>query len=75
MEDNIKKIFFEVFPTLTESDFAWEKHQKDYENWDSFAQLQLITMAEEKFNVKLSLEEAISITSPKKLLEYVKSHL
>lgn len=75
MEDEIKKIFFDVFPTLNESDFEWEKHQKDYENWDSFAQLQLITLAEEKFNVELSLEEAISITTPKKLLEHVKSHL
>lgn len=75
MEDEIKKIFFDVFPTLNESDFEWEKHQKDYENWDSFAQLQLITLAEEKFNVELSLEDAISITTPKKLLEHVKSHL
>lgn len=75
MENEIKKIFFEVFPSLKESDFDWDKNQNDYENWDSFAQLQLITMAEEKFQIELSLDDAISITTAKKLLDLVKSHL
>ena len=38
VKNTIKNIFFEVFPNLSESDFAWEKEQKDYTNWDSFAQ-------------------------------------
>lgn len=74
-EENIKKIFFEVFPNLTESTFDFKKGQKDYDNWDSFAQLNLITLAELKFNIKLTLEDAISIKSAQDLLECVSSHL
>jgi len=39
IEKMVKEIFFEVFPTLAENNFGWEKEQKDYDNWDSFAQL------------------------------------
>jgi len=75
LEENVKKIFFQTFPNMPESDFDWKKHQPDYENWDSFAQLQLITLAEETFGIKLDLEESISITSAEGLLSCVRSHL
>lgn len=75
LKDEVKKIFFEVFTTLEESEFDWNKKQKDYGNWDSFAQLNLITLAESKFDINLTLDESISITSAKELLECIKSHL
>jgi len=75
LENTIKKIFFEVFPNLQETDFSWNKEQKDYDNWDSFAQLNLITFAESKFNITLSLEESIDIKSASDLLKCVRSHL
>ena len=75
MEEDVKKLFFEVFPILTENDFDWNKKQEEYPNWDSFAHLQLITMAEEKFNITLTLEEATTIKSAKDLLTHIKSHL
>jgi len=71
----IKNIFFEVFSNLAENDFVWEKEQKDYEGWDSFAQLNLITFAESKFNIEFSLEESIEIKSANDLLELINSHL
>lgn len=71
----IKNIFFEVFPNLSEADFSWEKEQKDYENWDSFTQLNLITLTEAKFNIALSLEESIDIKSANDLFKCVISHL
>ena len=71
----MKNIFFEVFPNLSESDFTLEKEQKDYESWDSFAQLNLITFTETKFDITFSLEESIEIKSGNDLLECVKSHL
>ena len=71
----IKKIFFEVFSNLDKSDFSWEKEQKDYENWDSFAQLNLITFAEAKFNISLTLEESIEIKSANELLKIIERHL
>ncbi len=51
------------------------KEQKDYESWDSFAQLNLITFVESKFDITLSLEESIDIKSAHDLLECVRSHL
>ncbi len=75
LKEKIKDIFFEVFPNMNKIDFSWEKEQKDYENWDSFAQLNLITFAEAKFNIEFSLEESIEIKSPNDLLKSVQSHL
>jgi len=75
LKGKIKDIFFGVFPNLTENDFLWEKEQKDYENWDSFAQLNLITFSEAKFDITLTLDESIEIKSANDLLKSVQSHL
>ena len=75
IKNEIKKIFFEVFQNMTEQDFKWEKQQKDFENWDSFAQLNLITLSEAKFDISFSLDESIEIKSANELLECIKSHL
>ena len=72
---DIKNIFFEVFPKLSKNEFGWEKEQKDYENWDSFAQLNIITFAESKFDISFSLDESIEIKSANDLLECINSHL
>lgn len=74
IENEIKKIFFEVFPTIQSQVFDWNKQQKDYENWDSFAHLHILTLTEEKFGISLTIEESTSIDSAKKLLECVSSH-
>ena len=75
IKNDVKDIFFEVFPKLSENEFVWEKEQKDYENWDSFAQLNIITFAESKFDVSFSLNESIEIKSANDLLECINSHL
>ena len=71
----IKKIFFDLFPGLNDNDFDWRKPQTDYEDWDSFAQMQLITSAESKFNIQIDIDDVISITSAQDLLNYIKSHI
>jgi len=75
IESEIKKIFFDVFPMMSDEEFDWDKKQKDYENWDSFAHLHLLTLSEEKFNVTLNVDESTSIDSARKLLEYIRSHV
>lgn len=75
LETEIKNIFFEIFPNMPTSDFDWDKHQKDYPNWDSFAQLHLIALAESKFDIQIDLDNSINFTSAKDLLECVKSLL
>ena len=75
IKKDVKSIFFEVFPKLSENEFAWEKEQKDYDSWDSFAQLNMITFAESKFDVSFSLDESIEIKSANDLLKCIKSHM
>ena len=75
LRDQTKKIFFDVFQNMNEADFVWKKQQKDYEGWDSFAQLNLITLSEAKFDITLSLDESIEIKSANELLECIKLHL
>ena len=75
LDVDVKKIFFETFPLLTESDFSWEKTQNNYDDWDSFAQLNLITLTEAKFEINFSDDEITSINSPKTLLDMIKSKI
>lgn len=75
IKTDVKNIFFEVFPKLPKDQFGWEKEQKDYDNWDSFAQLNIITFAESKFDITFSLDESIEIKSANDLLNCINSHL
>ncbi len=72
IKNEIKRIFLQVFPTIN-GNLDWGKHQKDYDGWDSFAQLQLITMAEEFFKIEINLDDAITIISAQKLFDCVRS--
>ena len=74
LEDNLKTIFLDTFPNMKENEFDLDKRQEEYENWDSFAHLNLITMAESKFGINLSIDDATSIISARDLLDRVKSH-
>ena len=74
LEDDIKAIFLDTFPDMKEDEFDLDKKQEEYENWDSFAHLNLITMAESKFGINLSIDDATSIISARNLLDRVKSH-
>ena len=69
----IKEVFLQIFPDLNESDFDWKKKQNDYEDWDSFSQLNLITMLEEKFSISISDMDSISIRSAEDALNFVKN--
>ena len=74
LEDDIKTIFLDTFPDMKENEFDLDKKQEEYENWDSFAHLNLITMAESKFGINLSIDDATSIISARNLLDRIKSH-
>ena len=74
IDDEIKKIFFEVFPNLNESNFDWKKKQNDYNDWDSFSQLSLITMVESKFDISITDDESVSIRSAEDIQKLVNRH-
>ena len=65
----------DTFLDMKENEFDLDKKQEEYENWDSFAHLNLITMAESKFGINLSIDDATSIISARNLLDRVKSYI
>ena len=75
LEDDVKSIFLDTFPNMKENEFDLDKLQENYESWDSFAQLNLITLSESKFGITISIDETISIVSARNLLDCIKSHL
>jgi len=74
LKSEIKNVFFSVFPNLKEEDFDWEKHQSSYDDWDSFAQMQLITAMESKFKIKFDIDDVIAVTCAHDLLKFIESH-
>ena len=73
VENQLKGIFISVFPNVTESAFSWEKDQTEYENWDSFTHLRLVTEIENKFNIKLEIEEVLGARSASDFLKIMKT--
>tara|TARA_B100000029_G_scaffold515962_1_gene625807 strand:+ start:763 stop:1026 length:264 start_codon:yes stop_codon:yes gene_type:complete len=71
IDDEIKKIFLEVFPDMKERDFNWKKKQKDFEDWDSFSHLNLITMLEDVFKIEVSDNDAITLQSAEDIRNFI----
>ena len=72
-ESTLKQIFIDIFPDVDESSFNWDKKQSDYENWDSFAHLRIISEIEEKFSIQLDVEDVIYITNASGFLKIIKN--
>lgn len=54
--EEVKAIFRDVFDD-EEMEVTPEMTARDYDDWDSLAQIQLIVAAERRFNVKFTTEE------------------
>lgn len=72
IEQQIKIIFLDVFQEINESSFDWNKEQNDYENWDSFAHLRIVSDLEEKFNIQLEIDDFVYIRSASGFLKIIK---
>jgi len=76
VDEQLKAIFLDVFQAeLSDSTFDWEKQQNDYENWDSFGHLRIISEIEEKFGIKLDIDDVIYITSASGFLKIIKDKI
>ena len=70
-EEKLRNIFLKVFKGLKEEDFSLDRKQEEYENWDSFAHMNLISEAENEFKVNFEMEEVVSIGSARDMLNMV----
>jgi len=75
VEEQTKAIFLNVFPEINEPSFDWNKEQNDYENWDSFAHLRIVTEIEEKFDIKLEIEDFVYIRNASGFLKIIKDKI
>ena len=75
VEEQTKAIFLNVFPEINKPSFDWNKEQNDYENWDSFAHLRIVTEIEEKFDIKLEMEDFIYIRNASGFLKIIKDKI
>ena len=71
IKNEITNIFKETFPELKEKELELDKHQNDFENWDSFAHMEIVGKVEEKFKVSLEMDEVISLETPRKFIEII----
>ena len=75
VDEQLKAIFLDVFQEINESSFDWNKEQNDYENWESFAHLRIVSEIEEKFDIKLEMEDFIYIRNASGFLKIIKDKI
>ncbi len=75
IEEKVKKIFVELFPELILDDFKLSKKQCEFDNWDSFAHLELIVRLEKEFNISIDIGDALDADSAQSLVEIITNKL
>tara|TARA_B100001750_G_C15390895_1_gene537382 strand:+ start:683 stop:973 length:291 start_codon:yes stop_codon:yes gene_type:complete len=63
VKNEIKKIFLGVFSEINDFEFNWDTHFTEYENWDSFMHLTLVSKIEKKFNIQFDFDDSINLSS------------
>jgi acyl carrier protein len=75
VKNEVENIFLNVFPEINEAEFNWDDTPTDYENWDSFAHLRLVSQIEKKFGIQLDLDDAINLNSASDFLKLTQNML
>jgi len=71
VKEKIRGIFEETFPEIKGQEFDWEKKQDSFENWDSFAHMEIVGKVEQAFGISLEIDEVITLEYPLKFVEIV----
>ena len=75
IKNGVKSVFLNVFPENNNAEFNWDDTPTDYENWDSFAHLRLVSQIEKKFGIQLDLDDAINLNSASDFLKLTQNML
>ena len=68
MEEKLKNIFMKVLGSYEPT-----KKQAEYERWDSFAHMELVSEVESQFRVSFTADEVVSIESAQDILKILHS--
>ena len=71
INEKIKNIFLNIFPDENDESFTMEKKQSEFEDWDSFAHLQLVSAVEKEFGIRFDIDEVMNFTSPIDFVKYI----
>ena len=69
---DLKKLLSDIFE-IKEDEIADEISMKTIENWDSLKHMELIVSIEEKFNIRLTADEIISMIDYKGIKNVLKN--
>ena len=75
VKNGVESVFLNVFPEIDETEFNWDDTTTEYENWDSFAHLRLVSQIEKKFGIQLDLDDAINLNSASDFLKLTQNTL
>ena len=75
VKNGVESVFLNVFPEINDTKFNWDDTTTEYENWDSFAHLRLVSQIEKKFSIQLDLDDAINLNSASDFLKLTQNTL
>lgn len=73
-EETIKSVIDIVRQVLNEENIDISSSKKEYQKWDSLAQLIIMMKLEENIGIKINLDEISNLTSVRQILEIVEIH-
>ena len=73
MEETIKKIMSDLFG-ISENEITDDTSVDNTKNWDSLKHMELIVSIEEEFDITLSADEIVSLTSFAKVKQKIEEH-
>lgn len=72
IEAKFKKIFFATIKGVTAKNFDAQKKQCQFEYWDSFSQLELVSKVEQDFKINIGAKEMLALDSPAAFVNIIK---
>tara|TARA_Y100000310_G_scaffold331116_1_gene404110 strand:+ start:2189 stop:2440 length:252 start_codon:yes stop_codon:yes gene_type:complete len=75
IESGVKEIFQDTLTELKEREVELNKKQDEFESWDSFSHMELVSKAEEKFGVTLEMDEVVELDTPQKFVELIEKKM
>lgn len=75
IEIKVKSIFEENLQEFDYKKFEFDLKQDQFEGWDSFSHMALVSKVEEEFNINLEMDEIVELDSPRKFVQLINKKL